>query len=84
VAFIFVPYLTLGISSLFPGFEGWQTETLGFPIPPFIYVTEVGLSFSSSCTGKLATGLHFTISNTKYNLRGSCPDGAVVHAGGWA
>ncbi len=44
VAFVFVPYLTLGISRLFPRLEGWQTDTLGFPVPVLVYVAEAGLS----------------------------------------
>lgn len=43
VAFVFVPYLTVGIYRLFPSFETWQTGTLGFPVAPFIYVIEAGL-----------------------------------------
>ena len=44
VTFVFVPYLAVGIYRLFPRFEAWQTETLGFPVPVFIYVVEAGLS----------------------------------------
>jgi hypothetical protein len=43
VACVLVPYLTVGIYRLFPGFETWQTDWLGFPVPPFIYVVEMGL-----------------------------------------
>jgi CAAX protease family protein len=43
VTFILVPYVVVGIYRLFPGFETWQTETLGFPVPPFIYVVEMGV-----------------------------------------
>jgi membrane protease YdiL (CAAX protease family) len=43
VTFVFVPYLTVGIYRLFPRFETWQTDSLGFPVPPFIYVVEMGL-----------------------------------------
>ncbi|MGE5123103.1 MAG: lysostaphin resistance A-like protein, partial [Acidobacteriaceae bacterium] len=44
VAFVIVPYLTVGIYRLFPGFENWQTGSLGFPVAPFIYVIEASLS----------------------------------------
>lgn len=44
VTFAAVPYLTLGIYRLFPRFESWQTETLGFPIPVFVYAVMIGLS----------------------------------------
>lgn len=43
VTFILVPFLAVGIYRLFPRFESWQTEVLGFPVPPFIYVIEMGL-----------------------------------------
>lgn len=44
VTFVFVPYLTLGVNRLFPRFAGWQTDTLGFPFPVFVYVVMAGLS----------------------------------------
>src|SRR4030042_269904 len=44
VTFVFVPYLTVGIYHLFPRFETWQTGLPGFPVAPFIYVVEIGLS----------------------------------------
>lgn len=44
VVFVCVPLLTLGIYLLFPGFESWQTETLGFPFPVFVYVIMMLLS----------------------------------------
>jgi predicted Na+-dependent transporter len=34
VTFLLVPYLAVGIYRLFPGFESWQIDTLGFPVPP--------------------------------------------------
>jgi membrane protease YdiL (CAAX protease family) len=43
VTFVLVPCLTVGIYHLFPGFETWQTASLGFPVPPLIYVMEMGL-----------------------------------------
>ena len=44
VTFVIVPYLAVGIYRLFPHFEAWQTDGLGFPVPVFIYVVEAGLS----------------------------------------
>lgn len=41
VSFLGVPLVTLGIYRLFPGFEGWQTERLGFPFPVFVDVVMV-------------------------------------------
>jgi len=43
VTFIIIPLLTLGIYRLFPGFEAWQMEQLGFPFPVFVYVIMVAL-----------------------------------------
>jgi membrane protease YdiL (CAAX protease family) len=42
VAFIFTPYLTLGLYRLFPGFEIWQAET-GFPVPILFYIVSVAI-----------------------------------------
>ena len=44
VAFAFVPLVTLGVYRLFPQFETWQTEALGFPFPVFVYVVMTALS----------------------------------------
>jgi hypothetical protein len=33
----------VGIYRLFPHFVTWQTDTLGFPVAPFIYVVEAVL-----------------------------------------
>jgi membrane protease YdiL (CAAX protease family) len=35
VRFVLIPLTTMGINRLFPGFESWQTETLGFAFPVF-------------------------------------------------
>jgi len=62
VTFILVPYLTVGIYRLFPHFEAWQTGSLGFPVAPFVYVAEAGLSmlFILLHRRKLVDyGLHF-------------------------
>lgn len=44
LVFLLVPYLTKSIYLLFPQFEAWQTDTLGFSVAPFVYVVEAGLS----------------------------------------
>lgn len=44
VLFACVPLLTLGIYRLFPRFETWQTEVLGFPFPVFVYVAMITLA----------------------------------------
>lgn len=44
LVFLLVPYLTKSIYLIFPQFETWQTQTLGFPVAPFVYVVEAGLS----------------------------------------
>lgn len=44
VTFVVIPYFVVGIYRLFPHFESWQTQTLGFQVAPFIYVAEAGLS----------------------------------------
>lgn len=43
VTFILVPSITLTIYRLFPRFENWQTHSLDFPVPPFIYLMEMGI-----------------------------------------
>ncbi len=43
MAFLAVPLLTLGIYRLFPQFETWQTETVGFAFPVFVDVVMAGL-----------------------------------------
>lgn len=36
VTFALVPFVTLGVYWLFPLFEKWQTDVLGFPFPVFV------------------------------------------------
>jgi hypothetical protein len=43
LAFVGAPLITLGIYRIFPGFESWQTEKLGFPFPVFVYVIMMAL-----------------------------------------
>ncbi len=38
IAFGIIPLLTLGVYRLWPHFETWQTNTLGFPFPVFVQV----------------------------------------------
>lgn len=44
VTFVFAPLLTLGIYRLFPGFETWQTQVIGFPFAVFVYVVMTALA----------------------------------------
>lgn len=41
VTFLLVPGLTLAVQYLWPGFDTWQTDTLGFPFPVFVDVAMV-------------------------------------------
>ncbi len=43
VAFAIIPFLTLDVYKLFPRFETWQTEALGFPFPVFGYLAMIHL-----------------------------------------
>jgi hypothetical protein len=47
VIFLLVPGLTLGVQRRLPGFEAWQTETLGFPFPVFVDVAMVVVALSA-------------------------------------
>ena len=44
VVFGVVPLLTLCIYRLFPAFEAWQTQSLGFPFPVFVYLIMITVS----------------------------------------
>ena len=69
VAFICIPFLTLGLYALFPEFESWQTESLGFPFPVFGHVVMVAVVLIVILLrrGKLADyGMRFD--NPKYHL----------------
>lgn len=44
VVFLLVPGVTLGVYRLAPGFEAWQTETLGFPFPVFVDVAMLAMA----------------------------------------
>lgn len=45
VTFLIIPLLTLAIYRAFPTFETWQTETLGFPFPVFVYLVMMGVTW---------------------------------------
>ncbi|MCL4561612.1 MAG: CPBP family intramembrane metalloprotease [Chloroflexi bacterium] len=75
VTFVLVPYLTLGVNRLFPHFESWQTDTLGFPFPVFVYVVMVALSlFVILLRGrKLADyGIHFRELKYQLDIAAAC------------
>jgi len=44
VVFVLVPGVTLGVQRLLPGFEAWQTETLGFPFPVFVDLAMIAMA----------------------------------------
>lgn len=44
VTFIITPLLTISIYKLFPDFETWQVERLGFPFPVFNHVVMAGVA----------------------------------------
>lgn len=75
VTFIFVPFLTLGIYQLFPAFESWQTETLGFPFPVFVYLVMIALPLTAMLLQhKKPTdyGLSFKPVNYHFNITATC------------
>lgn len=75
LVFLLVPYLTTSVYLLFPGFEEWQTDTLGFPLAPFVYVVEAGMSVLVILLhrGKLADyGLHFHQLKYQLDIAGKC------------
>lgn len=69
VTFGVIPLLTLGLYRLFPRFETWQTETLGFPFPVFVYVVMITVALLAILLRRekpAAYGL--TFQNPKYHL----------------
>ena len=47
VVFVLAPGVTLGVQRVLPGFEAWQTETLGFPFPVFVDVAMAIVALSA-------------------------------------
>jgi membrane protease YdiL (CAAX protease family) len=75
VTFAVVPLLTLGIYRLFPGFETWQTQVVGFPFAVFVYVVMAALALLMILLRRRS--LHeygITFENLKYHLdiAGAC------------
>jgi membrane protease YdiL (CAAX protease family) len=69
VAFLLIPFLTLGVYRLWPRFESWQTETLGFPFPVFVYVVFIGLPLLIiRLRGKRLAEYGISFRDTKYHL----------------
>ncbi len=75
VTFVLVPLLTLGLYRLFPQFEAWQTQELGFPFPVFVYVVMVGMALAAILVRrkKLADyGITFKNLNYQLDIAATC------------
>lgn len=75
VVFVLVPGLVLGVRSLLPGFEPWQTQTLGFPFPVFVDVAMVIVALLAiRLRGRsLAVyGIHFNRLRPQLDLAATC------------
>ena len=75
LTFAAVPLLTLGIYRLFPVFETWQTETLGFPFPVFVDVIMMALPLLLIALRRKKVadyGLNFTPLKDPLDIAGTC------------
>lgn len=75
LTFLLVPLLTLGIYALFPAFEAWQVETVGFPFPVFVYVVMVCLVTIVALLRRkplAEVGLRFTPVRHHLQITGAC------------
>jgi membrane protease YdiL (CAAX protease family) len=75
VTFILIPLLTLGLYWLFPAFESWQTHTVGFPFPVFVYVVMMVISLAAILgQGKSLGdyGLSFMPVKNHFDMAGTC------------
>jgi hypothetical protein len=75
VTFVFAPLLTLGIYRLFPGFETWQTQVIGFPFAVFVYVVMTALAVLAILVRRRSLQEYgITFKNPKYHLdiTGAC------------
>ncbi len=69
IAFILTPFLTLGIYKVFPAFENWQTQTLGFPFPVFVHIVMVAISIITiKLHRKKLTDFGINFHNISYHL----------------
>lgn len=69
MAFVLVPFLTLGLYRLLPHLESLQTETLGFPFPVFVYVVMVALALLAiALRRKTPAECGIAITNLRYHL----------------
>ena len=75
VTFALVPLLTLGLYRLFPGFETWQTQSLGFPFPVFVDAVMVVIALLAILVRRRPLREYgITFENPKYHLdiAGAC------------
>lgn len=69
VRFIAVPLLVITVYRLFPAFESWQTEKLGFPFPVFIDIVMITLAFLAILAHRRTLSEYaITFRNPKYHL----------------
>lgn len=69
IVFALVPLMTLGIYRLFPGFESWQTEYLGFHFPVFTHVVMIIISLLAiAARHRKPSDYGITLKDTKYHL----------------
>ena len=69
ITFLLVPFLTLGVYKLFPRFESWQTETLGFVFPVFVQVMMMALPLLILLLRRKRPAEYgISVGNTKYHL----------------
>ena len=75
VVFVLMPGLTRFIYRSFPGFETWQTGTLGFPFPVFVHVVMASLAllFIALRGGKMAAyGIRFDNLRAQLEIAAAC------------
>jgi len=75
VALAIIPLLTLGVYRLFPRFETWQVQTLGFPFAVFVYPVMVAIPlFIILLRRENFAAYGFTFKNPQYHLdiAGTC------------
>ena len=75
VTFAVVPFVTLGVYWLFPHFEKWQTDVLGFPFPVFgqvVMMCVVLLAVIARRKEPAEYGLKFDHSAFQLGVAGAC------------
>lgn len=75
VTFGLVPGLTLAVQHLWPGFEAWQTEALGFPFPVFVDVSMVLVALLAIALRRrsfASYGIHFNNLRPQLDIAATC------------